>query len=147
MWALNHYRPASGTDYFESFDLASKESISRRIVWTIEHHGVAPVALVFGQRHWIVVRGYEASSAPTSADDASYTIAAFYIHIPWSPMPYPVSPSHIYGDGCGADGDLVGVANCRITYESWKNNYMIGVSRGHWAGKYLAVCDSGRPEP
>jgi hypothetical protein len=138
-WTLNHYRPASLTNYFALFELANEDAISRRIVWTIEHYGVAPVALVSGCDHWIVVSGYEATSAPTSASDRSYEITAFDVNFPWPPTPsFAPPPPHSAGDVCGSGG-IRGVANKHIAYSTWQCDYMTGVPVGHWAGKYLAI--------
>ena len=70
-WTLNNRKPASSANYFALYALASEDAISRKIVWTIHHYKVAPVALVYGSQHWLVVRGYEASAAPTGSGDTS----------------------------------------------------------------------------
>ena len=43
-------RPPAGVvlNYFVLFELTSEDPISRKIIWTIHHDEVAPVALVFG---------------------------------------------------------------------------------------------------
>jgi hypothetical protein len=141
-WTLNDRDP--GTHYFVDFDLTSEDLISRKLCWTIEHYEVAPVALVFGSAHWIAIRGYEASAAPTSSGDNSYSIIAFDVNNPWPPTPTPAPPPpHTVGDVCGSGGDL-GVADEHITYSTWQSDYMTGVSGGYWGGKFVAVCD---PEP
>lgn len=143
-WTLNDRRPASFTNYFALFELANEDSISRKIIWTIHHYQVAPVALVYGWAHWIVVRGYEASAAPSSSADNSYTITAFDVNNPWPPTPSPAPPPpHSAADSCGTGG-MHGIANEHIAYATWQSTYMTGVPGGHWAGKFLAVCD---PEP
>ncbi len=143
-WTLNNRRPASFNNYFVLFALANEDSISRKIVWTIHHYKVAPIAMVYGSAHWIVIRGYNASAAPASAADTSYTIDAFEVNNPWPPVPSPAPPPpHSSSDGCGSGGTR-GVADQHITYSTWQTDYMTGVPGGYWGGKFLAVCD---PEP
>ena len=141
-WTLNDRDP--GTHYFVDFALTIEDLISRKLCWTIEHYQVAPVALVFGSAHWIVIRGYEASAAPISSGDNSYSIVAFDVNNPWPPTPVPAPPPpHTAGDVCGSGGDR-GVADEHISYSTWQSDYMTGVSGGYWGGKFVAVCD---PEP
>jgi hypothetical protein len=148
-WTMNDRRPAGFSNIFVLFALGSEDAISRKIVWTIHHYNVAPIALVYGWDHWIVVRGYQASDAPSSSADNSYTITSFDINNPW---PYAPSwdnpalappPPHAAGDGCGTGGNR-GVADENVSYATWQSTYMTGVPGGHWAGQFLAVCD---PEP
>jgi len=127
-WTLNDRDP--GTHYFVDFALTSEDLISRKLCWTIEHYDVAPVALVFGSAHWIVIRGYEASAAPTSSGDNSYSIIAFDVNNPWPPTPAPgPPPPHTISDVCGSGGDR-GVADEHITYSTWQSDYMTGVCGG-----------------
>jgi hypothetical protein len=143
-WTMNDRRPPAFTNSFVLFALASEDAISRKICWTIHHYRVAPIALVYGWAHWIVVRGYDASDAPNSSADTSYTITAFDVNNPWPPTPSPAPPPpHADGDVCGTGG-IRGVANEHITYATWQADYMTGVPGGYWNGKFVAVCD---PEP
>jgi hypothetical protein len=113
-------------------------------VWTVHHYGVAPVALVYGWAHWIVVRGYDATASPAAWDDVSYAINGFYVNNPWPPTPSPSPPPpHAGGDACGGGG-IRGVADEHLTYATWQSTYMTGVPGGYWNGKFIAVCD---PEP
>jgi hypothetical protein len=146
-WTLNNRRPAAFTNYFALFALANEDAISRKIAWTIHHYQVAPVALVYGWAHWIVVRGYQASNHPTASNDASYSITAFNVNNPWPPVPttppLPPPPPHSATDGCGSGGTR-GIADEHIAYTTWQSTYMTGVPSGHWHGQFVAVCD---PEP
>jgi hypothetical protein len=143
-WTLNDRRPAAFGNHFVLFALTSEDLISRKIVWTIHHYQVAPVALVYGWQHWIVVRGYDASAAPSTYSDTSYSINAFDVNNPWPPTPSPAPPPpHTAGDACGGGG-MRGIANEHITYATWQSTYMTGVPGGYWLGKFVAVCD---PEP
>lgn len=149
-WTLNNLMPASFPSYFVVDALASEPLISRRLVWTLHHYKVAPVAMVFGSQHWIVVRGYTASAAPASWDDSSYSIDSFDVNNPEPPTPGGLNPMlappppHSSGDGCGTGGSR-GVANENIAYATWQADYMTGVPSGHWGGQFVAVCDPERP--
>jgi hypothetical protein len=152
-WTLNDRRPAGFGGWFALYALGSEDAISRKIVWTIHHYQVAPVALVFGWAHWIVVRGFDASAAPGNSADTSYAITAFDINNPWPPTPSFYAPAvpppappppHSAGDGCGTGGNQ-GVANEHITYATWQADYMTGVPGGYWTGKFVAVCDPDPP--
>jgi hypothetical protein len=81
-WTMNHRQHHK---YFALDALASEDAISRMIVWTIHHYKVAPIALVYGWDHWIVMRGYGASAEPRDSTDASYSITSFDVNNPWPP--------------------------------------------------------------
>ena len=143
-WTLNDRRPPTFTNSFVLFALANEDLISRKICWTIHHYNVAPVAMVYGWAHWIVVRGYQASAAPASSGDGTYSITAFDVNNPWPPTPMPgPPPPHTAGDVCGSGG-VRGVADEHISYATWQADYMTGIPSGYWGGKFVAVCD---PEP
>jgi hypothetical protein len=140
-WTLNNRQ--SGR-YFVLDSLASEDAISRMITWTIHHYRVAPAALVFGWAHWIAIRGYSATASPNSSQDVGYSVNGFYVNNPWPPTPSTAAePPHSTGDGCGSGGTR-GVADEYISYATWQSDYMTGVPSGHWAGRFVAVCD---PEP
>jgi hypothetical protein len=141
-WTLNHDQASK---YFALDALMHEDAISRMIAWTIHHYQVAPIALVFGSAHWIAVRGYDASAAPTSSIDTSYTITGFEINNPWPPTPAPAPPPpHAAGDLCGTGGTR-GVADEHIAYATWVADYMTGCDFGHWNGRFVAVCDPDPP--
>ena len=102
-WTLNDRRPPSFNNSFVLFALANEDLTSRKICWTIHHYNVAPVAMVYGWAHWIVVRGYEASAPPASSGDNTYSITAFDVNNPWPPTPMPgPPPPHTAADVCGS---------------------------------------------
>jgi hypothetical protein len=142
-WTMVARKPDTFGNTFVIYSETAEENISRKIIWTIHHYQVAPIALVNGWDHWVVVTGYIATAAPTSAGDASYAIGAFFVSNPLPQTPPGVPPPHSSGDSCGFGGDR-GIAFQFITYATWQSDYMTGVPRGNWAGKFLAVCD---PEP
>lgn len=144
-WTLNDRRPWNFASYFVLFSLLNEDAISRKLVWTIHHYKVAPIALVYGWQHWIVIRGYEASATPSNWSDTSYSIIAFDVNNPWPPVPGPSPPPpHSASDGCGTGG-VRGVADEHIAYGTWQADYMTGVPAGYWAGKFVAVCDPDPP--
>jgi hypothetical protein len=146
-WTMNHRQHHK---YFALDALATEDAISRMIVWTIHHYKVAPIALVYGSDHWIVVRGFTASAEPTDSTDTSYSITSFDINNPWPPCPSfnnqppAIPPPHSRHDKCGTGGNR-GIANEHISYAAWQSTYMTGVPGGHWAGKFVAVCDPDPP--
>lgn len=147
LWTMQH-RQSSKVFVLDALD--SEDALSRMLAWTIHHYQVAPVALVFGWQHWIVVRGYTASAAPTRSDDTTYGITGFDVNNPWPPVPAgapgnaPLPPPHGATDGCGGGGTR-GIDDEHIAYATWKSTYMTGVPSGHWANKFVAVCDPDPP--
>ncbi len=96
--------------------------------------------------HWIVVRGFEASAAPAAAHDLTYTITSLDIHNPSPLVDAPPPPPHDAADLCGSGGDR-GFADENVAYSHWLSAFLYPVAASsHWAGKYLAVCDSD-PSP
>ena len=148
-WTLNNHQ--SGR-YFALDALATEDALSRMLAWTIHFWKIAPAALVYGWQHWIVVRGYTASAAPANSVDNSYSIDSFDVNNPWPPVPgfYNAAakppPLHSAGDHCGTGGAR-GVSDENISYATWQSTYMTGVPGGHWAGKFVAVCDPDPPPP
>jgi hypothetical protein len=153
-WLMNDRRPPVFGGWFALYALNTEDALSRKLIWTIHHYQVAPIALVQGGNHWIVVRGYDASAAPSSSTDNTYGITAFEVNNPWPPVPSfyappvpppPAPPPHSGGDGCGTGGNR-GIVNEHIAYSTWKSNYMTGNVYGSlWNGKNVAVCDPDPP--
>ncbi len=140
--------PPNLRNLFDVVRLPTEEAISRKICWSIHRHGIAPIALVFGHEHWIVVTGYTADRAPTISTDTLYNIESFDIHNPFPPSPSNPFP-HSNGDNCGTGGDR-GISNENVIYQDaagnpgpWKTTYMTGVSFGFWGGeqRFIAICD------
>jgi hypothetical protein len=157
-WTMHSLEPPapSGPPHYGSYDfvlfaLDTEDAISRKIVWTIHHYQAAPIAMVYGSNHWIVVRGYTASAAPSNYDDTSYSISSFDVNNPWPPVPSASNaalappPPHTDGtDGCGTGG-MRGLVNENISYTAWKSTYMTGIPGGYWNGKFVAVADPAPP--
>jgi hypothetical protein len=141
-----------GHPYFVIDAEVNEDTVSRKIVWTIHNWRVAPIAMVYHSQHWIVVRGYTASAAPTNWDDTGYSISGLDINNPWPPVPSLYTPSlappppHSNTDNCGTGGDR-GIADEHISYAAWQGTYMTGIDFGYWLGKFLAVCDPDPPAP
>jgi hypothetical protein len=151
-YTLNALKPGPPT--FNSFfvvDVANTEPAgSAIIISTLRFYNVAPVALVYGTGHWVVVRGAKTSADP--ADGAgSYSIQGLYINNPDPPTPGGLNPAlappppHADPDVCGSGGDR-GVANEYVTYADWQNTYFTGgdaYNVGH--SQWVSVCDPRRP--
>jgi hypothetical protein len=127
-WTMNARKPPTFNNHFILVSERTEDAISRKIAWEIHHYRVAPIALVYGWQHWVVVRGYQASRAPTSSADTSMILNGLFINNPWPP---PTSAMH-------------GIPDEHISYSTWASRYMTGVPRGVWRGRFLAICD---PEP
>jgi hypothetical protein len=89
---------------------------------------VAPIVLIAGGSHWIVVVGYEASAVPSSSTDTSYQIIRFEVCDPQAGFPdrsIPYSKS--------------------AQKHHWTRNVLTDVDSGFWRGKFLAICDPDPP--
>ena len=142
-WTLNNRQAQK---HFTLNFTDSEDPISRTICWAIHRYQCAPVALVFGGNHWVVVRGYSASAAPTASYDTSYAIASFDINNPWPPVPAPPGPPpHMDDDVCGGGGTR-GIADTNVSYSMWQSTYLTANTFGaKWLGKYVAVTDPDPP--
>jgi hypothetical protein len=153
LWLMNDRRPAGFGGWFVLYSLGGEDALSRKLCWTIHHYQVAPIALVYGGDHWLVVRGFTASAAPASYDDTAYTITGFDLNNPWPPAPSfyapptppPAPPPHSATDGCGSGGTR-GTANEHIAYSKWQSSYATANKYGTlWNGRFVAVCDPDPP--
>ena len=137
------------------FALDTEDLISRKICWTIRNSQGAPIAMVFGSAHWIVVRGYTASAAPADYSDTSYPIDSFDVNNPRTAdagrkqsVAGAATPHTDGTDGCGTGGSR-GLANENISYSTWQSTYMTGITGGYWNGsswrcRSRAAADSAR---
>jgi len=144
---LEHRKPATFATTIALAAADSADAISRKIVWAIQHHDLASVALVDGDDHWVVVHGYDVTDDPQTSDDTSYSINSFDIRDPWPPasgLDKPPVPPHKTKDGCGTGEDR-GLAPHHVTFVEWRDHYMTGVPSGYWQGKFIAVCDPDPP--
>jgi hypothetical protein len=144
LWTLNNLQ---NSRHFTLNILQTEDEISRMLVWAIHDQRVAPIALVGGWDHWIVVRGYTATEAPVSSADTSYTIQSFDVWNPFPPVPgfsNPAAlppPAHDVADGCAGRapaGDI-------IPYSTWQSSCMTPVPGGLWKGRFIAVAAVGAP--
>jgi hypothetical protein len=142
-WTMNN-RQASKHFSLDSTD--TEEPISRTLCWAIHRYQCAPIALVLGGNHWVVVRGYTASAAPATSFDNAYTISSFDLNNPWPPVPaLPGPPPHADGDLCGSGGNR-GVADSNVSYGTWRADYLTANTFGtQWLGRYVAICDPDPP--
>jgi hypothetical protein len=168
-YTLNHGDPALGRtksyDTFRVYTSASEDAISRMIVWSIYKYDAPAVALVFGNRHWVVVSGFTTSKEPDPDhwNDRSYEIIELILNDPrprlmlQDPLK-PLPPPHNDGDGCGSGGSR-GSKDHRIPHKTWWIDYFHepvpdggdlrynerlkwdydGASK-EWLSKFVAVC-------
>lgn len=142
--ALNNNRSPAFLGSYALWSLDSKDALGRKIVWSLHHYGTPVIALVYGRGHWLVVNGFEASAAPTGPDDTSYSITSLDLRNP-TPIPASPPPPHSASDVCGSD-DEHGFTDEHVPYFQWECFYLYAVGgSSHWAGKFLAVCDSDPP--
>ncbi len=157
-WVLNDRMPATFGGWFFLNSLATEDAISRKIVWTIHHYDVAPIASVYKGDHWVAVTGYASNADPADADDTSYTISSITINDPFPPVAKnhkPPPPPHdaLNKCKCGTGIDPVtkenrGTANSVVNYSFWQSSYMTPVNHKYnkqWNGKFVAVCDPDPP--
>jgi hypothetical protein len=158
---LNAFPPPPASGSFRLAACTTEGEVSRLIVWSLEHHHVPAIALVYGMRHWLMVRGYTADRPPTGPNDTGYQIISFDLYDPWPPVPdrkpghWP--PPHVDGtDGCGSGNDR-GIAFNHISYDGWRaaggllnSGYMTGVPTealgSKWRGLFLAIVDPSDDE-
>jgi len=133
-WTLNDRRP-TGADPFQLVAPDSEPAVSRAIVWSIYDHGVAPIALINGWAHWVVVHSVTIGASPASADDSNYEIESFFVHDPFPTLASAPPPPHSPVDGCKNEGFW----ETHYSYDDWVQNAMTGVSTGYWKDKYLSV--------
>jgi len=105
--------------------LTTELALTRRLVWSLFHHSVPPIALVYGLEHWVVVVGYDIDRDPNGPSDSGYNIRALEIHDPWRKTeegdpPPPPPPRH-------------------ITMREWQRTYLKPVPSGYWKAKVVAV--------
>ena len=140
-WVLNN-SPTTTAGTFEASVQADAATISRQIAWSIFDAELPAVALVYGQQHWVVVRGFQASAIPKGPDDTSYSISSIDVNNPCPSAPDPPQvgfpPPHAVDDSCGSGGDH-GTGDENIAYTQWADTYMTGVRLGAWKG-FVAVC-------
>ncbi len=155
---LNNHKPVGFPTTFTLWALDTEEAISRKLCWAIQR-GVAPIALVEGGAHWLVVVGFTASAVPTGSMDTAYTIQSFDVFNPFPVTPAGGPPPHLPNgqDHCGT-GYNFGAVYRGDEYETsfyvppgatggdgWQTEYMTSVKSGNWAGKFVAICDEDPP--
>jgi len=161
--ALNALKPASFANHFVTYSENTPHTVSRKLVWTVYHYGVAPAALVFGSSHgyapsnghWVLVTSITTDKAPAGPTDTSYKILSFEIHNPWAAT-VQGAYQHYPTDKCGWGAEQSGkdwgwqfqyVAFSTPGGNGWIQNYMLPVpfQGSQWQGKYVAVCDPDAP--
>ena len=123
-WVLGH-RAGLQASTVSVLAVPLEDAVTRQIIWSLFTHQVAPIVLVYGWAHWVVVVGYEVSRNPTGPNDAAYDIEAVHIHNPWRSVaegdaPPPPPPKH-------------------VAFSYWKSKYLKQVPSGFWDGMRVAV--------
>ena len=142
---MNLLNPIPDIHRFDLYAELKEDIISRKIIWTISHYRISPIALVRRGGHWVSVTGFQTSKPVARDDDTSYIIFGFFLNnpSPVTPIPNP-PPPHKTGDRCGTGGRF-GTVNHHIAYSTWKEDYLTYVRFGtSWKGMFIAVCD---PDP
>ena len=146
---LRNNRPSNFTNTFVVYKKSTEVEGTQKIVYTIWKYSVATGTLVFGDDHWICVRGISTSIEPKPG--TTYSINGLWINNPWPPVPsfynnQPAQPPpHTATDGCGTGFDR-GIDNEYVVYDpDWKNTYLTGCT---WNGSfgYISVCDPETPK-
>lgn len=148
-YTLNHYKPPAFSNIFLIYAKNTEQEGSQKIVYTLWKYNVATGTLVYGNCHWIVVRGVSTDIEPVPG--TTYTINGFWINNPWPPSPSFYNPAtappppHTAADGCGTGGNR-GIANEYVVYNTtWRDTYFTGCN--FWpAGRYVSVCDPDVPK-
>jgi len=102
LWkTMDDLNPVPDIHNFGLYAEQKENVISRKIIWSIFQFKIAPFALVYSGQHWVVINGYQTTSAVKSIDDISYAILGFFVSNPWPSTPLPHPPPHFTGDICG----------------------------------------------
>ncbi len=140
-YTLVDRKPASFTNTFVVYKPTTEDQGTRKIVYTLWHYGVSPVALVYHCMHWIVVRGIQTDVEPTVG--TTYTVNGLWIN---NPVHRDNSP-HSGTDVCGTGG-VNGVENQWVSYADWQSTYFTGCNYDSTTGsnQFISVCDPDEPK-
>ena len=124
-WALGARAGRSLPGEAQAVSFKTEWPVIRRLVWSLFHHSVPPIALVYGWDHWVVVVGYDIDRDPDGPSDGGYVVRALDIHDPWRTVdegaaPPPPPPRH-------------------VTISEWRRTYLKPVPQGYWKSKVVAV--------
>ena len=124
----------------------------RSLAWSMQSGGIAWIALVFEDMHWVVVSKIDTTREPSNATDRRYAIKGVEIKDPWVPArlasplgmfvpaPMPPPPHAISGDDlCGTGGAEggYGTAYQHISYHWWMKRYFTGLPEDYPGPKRL----------
>ncbi|MBU6999691.1 MAG: hypothetical protein HXS41_15245 [Theionarchaea archaeon] len=140
-WTMNNRKPP-GALGFVVYKPTTYEEGTRKIIDTIYEYNVAPIALVYGCMHWIVVAGVQTNVEPITDN---YILEGFWIHNPVYHSPAP-PPPHSASDGCGSGG-ITGTANEFVSQSYWEGNLFTGCNYDDPNGnlQYVSICDPKPP--
>ncbi|GAB2178645.1 hypothetical protein [Dongia sp. agr-C8] len=105
----------SGKTFAFHPDITAEQAM-RRCAWSILKDHIAPAVLIWKCRHWGMVTGFEAETAPASIDDAAWGLRGFYLRNPYGPLDH------------------------HIDVRSWIVQYQTGVLHGIWRTRRVVVC-------
>lgn len=100
----------SAPSNYDVIGVGSAAALARKLCWSIEKHGEAPIVLVYGLAHWIVVHGYLAVAPPGESNQTSFTPSHFFIMNPYMKRSI---------DSIQRDVDLLEV----VPYVEWTHAY------------------------
>jgi Peptidase_C39 like family len=124
--ALNHFDnpPRNYISYVQN----TRDAANRKLAYNINTFNVPAAALLNGGLHWVNVRGFDSSAAPTAA--GAYDINGFYIRDPWSGFSND-------GNGLGKNRYLANNA------DGWHKYFVPSAAQweGPWDNKYCVVAD------
>jgi hypothetical protein len=130
--ALNACKPERFLDPFELLEFGTESETSQAVCWGIES-GVAPIVLLSGGSHWVVIAGYTASRAPIALTDDNYDIFTFEVFDPAEGI-----RSIQYAAPAEADA--------RVSRRYWRDHFT-PVELGAWTDEYLVICHLNPPDP
>jgi hypothetical protein len=143
---LNANRLPTFPSSYALFETNVKDTLARKIVWSIYQYDTPVIALVYGRAHWLVVNGFETSAEPTGPADLSYSINSFDLRNP-TKVPDSPPPPHSDTDLCGTGGEY-GETVEDLLYAHWDYSFVSPVNPpSAWSGKYIAICDTDPPAP
>jgi hypothetical protein len=132
-------KPAAFANTFVVYRKPNVLESSQKLVYTLLQYGVSPIALIFGDAHWVVVCGVQTNVNPATGP---YTIEGFWINNPI----FEGNEPHAGGDICGTGSGEHGSENAWVSYDNWQGYFHTGCNYDSPDGslQFLSVCD---PEP
>ena len=141
---LNEYKPGTFSEPFDYQLLDSEPEASRTVCGIIER-GVAPIVLLSGGRHWVVVVGYEASRAPTDPTDDGCEIIQFEVFNPAEGIQC-IAYTREIRELLEKSKALCNPAVMEPESRAWVNSF-IAMKADPWQGKLIVIYHPNPPDP